>query len=327
MAVSEQTRYFWARAKSGLRRLATRLGSVALGSSPVRLALKAALRKGWISGGRFSGALFGNALPRADFFWQHRFAGRAILISVTPALPVSWRAVLLLEVSEPEVVRFWRAWLDVCGSHGVFFDVGANLGIHSCRFLAHEVRCVLFEPEECCFRFIRAVAELNGWAPAVEPVVVAEADGHYEFFVGSSTVFSSRSKDWLERHGEKPERIIVRGTSLDSYCDRCGIDPSLIKIDVEQGEVSLLTGASRVFSRARPCCLLETWGEQNRKAVWQWFQQKGYEPPLVVWGSRRTGWAITRVSSVGEFIAERNYNFVFVGDRVLGQELARAVQG
>jgi FkbM family methyltransferase len=314
-------------AKLAARRLLAGFGSVVLGNSALRGAFKAVLREGWICGGRFSAALFGDTCPRSEFVWEHRFLGRPILIRVTPAIPISWRAAWLLEVSEREVERFWQAWLEFCGAGGVFFDIGANLAIHSFRFLAHGVRCVLFEPQGACLEYINTTAALNGWSPVVECAVVAEADGYYDFFVGPSTLFSSRLEQWLEGHGERPLRVRVRGTSLDSYCEHFGIDPSLVKIDVEGSEVGVLVGSRRVFSRAKPCCVIESWGEGNRKAVWQWFFRHGYQTPLALRRTGRSGCTMSRIWTLSEFLVERSYNFVFIADPVLSKELLRAAKG
>lgn len=48
-----------------------------------------------------------------------------------------------------------------------------------------------------------------------------------------------------------------RGLTLDRYCERAGVAPDLIKMDIEGAEIAVLEGAREVCMRHRPTLLIE----------------------------------------------------------------------
>jgi FkbM family methyltransferase len=137
----------------------------------------------------------------------------------------------------------------------VYVDVGANSG----QILAHAVaaapegRHVAFEPIGAHVR------ELRLRFPGVDSRALAISD-----YPGESTFTHFRDlSGWsgLKRQPRisdelgNPETITVRVSTLDEQLD--GIDPAVVKIDVEGAELGVLRGASRVIERSRPRLILE----------------------------------------------------------------------
>jgi hypothetical protein len=71
--------------------------------------------------------------------------------------------------------------------------------------------------------------------------------------------------------GFRPVKGVVEVPSrtLDTYCDERGVDPSVIKIDVESYESHVVRGAKRVLERARPAVVCEILSGTDRDAVEQ----------------------------------------------------------
>lgn len=70
---------------------------------------------------------------------------------------------------------------------------------------------------------------------------------------------STLNRDITHWHQDAELREIPM-ISLDAYCDRYGVHPDCIKMDVEGAELAVLRGAERVLREARPRLVIETHG-------------------------------------------------------------------
>jgi hypothetical protein len=57
--------------------------------------------------------------------------------------------------------------------------------------------------------------------------------------------------------GQESDVVEVPVTTIDSYCESKNLKPSLIKIDVEGFEFSVLNGAKKILKEVRPRILVE----------------------------------------------------------------------
>ena len=155
---------------------------------------------------------------------------------------------------------------------GVFWDIGANIGIYSwqCAEARPDFHIVSFEPDtknlECLHR---TSAAWNLTEHDIEPSAVAEQVGRTTFFTDEV----SRTTGTLEpaagafntmHYRSVPRGVEVETVSLDHLIAEGWAPPLLVKIDVEGAELRVLRGGQRLFAERRPILLIEIFGDRPR---------------------------------------------------------------
>lgn len=179
-------------------------------------------------------------------------------------------------------------------SIGLFLDVGANAGMSALSFRIYNRRMPILSVEanphhEPELRFLKR------WLRAFDYRIVAagEAAGtlrlHVPLFrgvplTGEASVLEDRRQDltwWARKHlgrGDAGtfefEDVAVPAVRLDDL----NLDPSIVKIDVEGFELSVLRGLEHTISRCRPVLLLEAPADID--AVSSYLAKWGYHPHL-----------------------------------------------
>jgi FkbM family methyltransferase len=158
-----------------------------------------------------------------------------------------------------------------CATRGaVVYDVGANAGYYALlasRLVGPRGRVVAFEPEPRNAAFLREHVRLND-AANVEVVEAAAGDTAGER--GFARRGTGRGR--LDERGE----LRVRVVRLDD-CIAGGMPtPSLIKIDVEGGELAVLEGAAQLLAGTRPVLLLSTHARAVHDACCRRLRELGY---------------------------------------------------
>jgi FkbM family methyltransferase len=145
--------------------------------------------------------------------------------------------------------RFGRSLL--AGVHGgdVVWDIGANVGLYSEKFLhngAREVIC--FEPAPAAIAALESrlqLARRTGRARIV-PVALSDRRGQASFVAdGSSPV----NRIGVSAHGSSIEVPVMRGDQ--ALLDYSLPVPQVIKVDVEGYELEVIEGLAGVFADAR----------------------------------------------------------------------------
>lgn len=171
---------------------------------------------------------------------------------------------------------------------GVLYDVGANLGFFSllgARLAGPEGQVYAFEPVPETAAAVRDHAQLNGLATVqVISQAAAAAAGR-----GQLQLVDDRSWSKLEAYGEHPatERVIpVELVAIDDLVSSGRLPPpTLVKIDVEGGELEVLRGMTATLAQHRPAVICELHGTQPQFAAFM--AEQGYrvinlEGPLPV---------------------------------------------
>jgi FkbM family methyltransferase len=141
----------------------------------------------------------------------------------------------------------------------VFLDIGANVGIHSV-FAGARVgqagRVLAYEPEETASARLVQNAALNGLSDVVWVLKAALSDRPGRFtFVSSRGRLAESGRARLAESGESGDATVdvFRGDDhLEQINAPC---PTVVKIDVEGHEYSVLQGLRKTLSRAE-CRLL-----------------------------------------------------------------------
>lgn len=157
----------------------------------------------------------------------------------------------------------------------VVWDIGANCGVlafNSAR--ARQIVAVEADPFLC--NLIQDSSAMNGVDVIVVTAAAYSECGLAEFEIakrGRASNHLASVKGSTQSSGARG-RIVVPTIALDSLLDRV-LPPTLMKIDVEGAEVSVLKGASRILSEVRPLLYIES-GDETRDECGQILARAGY---------------------------------------------------
>jgi FkbM family methyltransferase len=171
---------------------------------------------------------------------------------------------------------------------GAFVDVGAHIGLYSCKLAPHFKEVFSFEPDPRIFCYLSANIALH----QVEFNV-----NQYKLAVGNKneiTDYYVRSYHGggnginLTPNNDVQEIRKVKCITLDSFDPLQDTKISLIKIDTENGEKNVLLGAKSLLEKNNfPPILFESWiperftennwGNQQRDELFTLIKDYGYE--------------------------------------------------
>jgi FkbM family methyltransferase len=137
----------------------------------------------------------------------------------------------------------------------VVLDVGAHAGIYTLAAARRGARVVAFEPAPEPRARLESHLRWNDLQAEVEPLVVSDRDGPVTLYGAGVGRTSSLLRDAVHVGAAAPIR--VEAVSVDSYCERRGIAPGVVKVDVEGAELAVLRGMARTLETARPVVFVE----------------------------------------------------------------------
>jgi|GEM_PF-577404 len=167
--------------------------------------------------------------------------------------------MVLNEGYEREIIPFFEAILSD-GLHVV--DIGANIGLYTvlaAKLVGNSGKVLAVEPVPSIFRLLFSNIKRNGLENVfIFDGVVASQNGDYNLnFVEGSPEYSSLAKIVHPHAPNNIKQITVPGETLDNLVRINGLNPSLVKIDVEGAEGLVLSGADVVLKTCRPIILSE----------------------------------------------------------------------
>ena len=214
----------------------------------------------------------------APFSWTCEFAGRSYLVPVDPAYPHAppnndpWGPATYWHRAQNRKLRYVYEVLLARQPQGTFLDVGANWGLHTYAFAAHGYRCVSFEPQAGCCRFIERVRALNQFThvEVVQGVVGADSGAQVPFFESEVEAFSSLDQRHVERFNFPFTPRTVEMFTIDAVCADRALSPTVIKIDAEGFEWEVVRGGLKALEASSPAILAEvSSGPDVQRAMWQ----------------------------------------------------------
>lgn len=166
-----------------------------------------------------------------------------------------------------------RLFAQMLRAGDVVFDVGANAGFYS-LLAASRVRpngtVVAFEPLPENVRFIQRHAHIN----KVNHVRVVQAAVGSRNGTARFQPHRSKAMGRLSEGGS----LEVDMVSIDTLCEARTIpEPTLMKIDVEGGELDVLEGALRVLTRVQPTIFLATHGAEVHRKCCDFLKSVAYD--------------------------------------------------
>jgi len=141
------------------------------------------------------------------------------------------------------------------------FDIGANTGLYTllaAKALGDKGQVYSFEPSQRNLEFLRRHITLNKIGNAtVFPCAIAAKSGE---------AFFDQGENHATGHLSKKGQIAVNVVTVDELVETGQvIAPSILKIDVEGAETSVLKGAITVLNQARPIVFLAIHGSKQHE--------------------------------------------------------------
>jgi FkbM family methyltransferase len=222
-----------------------------------------------------------HAEPIAEGEWRVNVGGRCV------SLPLggrdSWLEWDLAVSMLGHEIEVKRSYLDLIRWRRprLFFDIGANYGLHSVFLLAHGVPTVSFEPNPRCHDYFRRLARRNSLPCDLQQVALGAEEGWAEIsFPERETWLGSTNpavQDQLTTRSGQLTRIRVPQTTLDAFIQRDGRQPDLLKIDTEGNEAEIVEGARRTLRTCRPWVIFESWRDASRETLFTLFEELDYK--------------------------------------------------
>lgn len=202
--------------------------------------------------------------------WVPRKIGTFLCRNARHTILTRYGAILAVEPSSLDVYatilrdnRSWnphvlRACHRVLDQGGSFFDIGANVGylsIEIANLFNDGVEVTAFEPQPSLARIIAISAALNGFNHLnVHAAMVGQDVGHGDIFIPTHSIHASAiPRESNARHIKCPK------FSIDHLAEHGVISPpSVIKIDVEGGEIEVIKGASNTIKKYAPFIVFES---------------------------------------------------------------------
>lgn len=206
------------------------------------------------------------------------------------ALPASIDIYLTGGKSHISEIRLAKLLINNLRTDSVFIDVGAHYGYFS--MIASEIlkdgKVYAFEPSVKSFAILqRNLSQLRNAeifnkavAGGKSSVVFYEFDNlHSEY--NSTQVEQFENEEWFRSGSHKKEEVAA--VSLSDFCIEKGIEPHIIKIDVEGFEDVVIQGAEQLLTNAsvKPMVVIEYLepkrGNAPHQAAVKLFKQWGYQ--------------------------------------------------
>ena len=212
--------------------------------------------------------------------WNVIFADKPILMPLTSErFWLDWDTAVSIVGNDIEVKEAYEALICSPERPELFIDIGANYGTHSLLFLVHQIKTLTFEPNSSCHSYFMGLCKLNHVTPNLEPVALGEEKGY--------AVLSYPERDaWLgSTNAEVAKNLAltqelttetVEQKTLDDYLAQIGQKRTLIKIDTEGNELSVLRGATRILRENRPKIIFECWNDGQRTHLFDFFNSLDY---------------------------------------------------
>jgi FkbM family methyltransferase len=145
---------------------------------------------------------------------------------------------------------------------GVVLDVGGHHGLMavvSGQSVGPSGRVFTFEPNPRAREHLTAHLRLNGIHNAtIEEVALSDREGVADFYAQSGDVtWNSTIIEGFAEGFAAVDTIPIQTLMLDTWVERAGVVPTLIKIDVEGSEFLVLQGALKTLARHRPVLIME----------------------------------------------------------------------
>lgn len=141
----------------------------------------------------------------------------------------------------------------------VYADVGGNVGFFSVlpAIINPDCKIFYFEMDSTIRPLLIRNMKLNRLDETRVTIInaaVGDHDGELEYLPHPYSFLAKLGNEGIDVYDLKYRARVI---SLDEYFHQLGIDPDLLKIDIDGAEMSALRGMSRILKETKPGLLLE----------------------------------------------------------------------
>lgn len=248
-----------------------------------------------------------------DGSWKVVFVNRSILMPLrSRSFWLDWDNAVSIAGHDIEVKQTYESHLALPSERpDLFIDIGANYGTHSLLFLVHGVETISFEPNASCHEYFRHVCRLNHVTPSLEPVALGEEEAEVAIsYPKRETWLGSTKTEVVNGLSESGDLVTekVKQKTLDDYFLKADSKRTLIKIDTEGSELSVLKGAGRILQEVRPRIIFECWGKDEKAGIFDLLTARNYAIYALPWSPRQSAGTL----DCRRFMASVCINFIAV---------------
>lgn len=189
-----------------------------------------------------------------------------------------------------------------------FLDVGSNIGMYSvlASLMNPRIKCFAFEPVKENYDILAQNVELNGFSGSIDIVKKAVSDKNGKATIYLSSTSSGMHSLTVQHEGESRK---IDTITIDSFCNKRGVQPDLIKVDVEGHEPSAFAGMTETLKSSDATIFMEFLAGVNNEmdALIKAFGKK-YKYCYVVDEIKGT----LQKSLLTELTLQKNYNIILV---------------
>ena len=162
---------------------------------------------------------------------------------------------------------------------GVFYDVGAHIGILSmfaARLVGKQGSVFAFEADPQNAKRIGEHVSRNELGQLqIVPCAVWSSTRSLQFERASAHSSRNQGAVVAGSSANGGNTIEVEAVALDDFV-KSHPSPTLIKIDVEGAEIDVLRGSEEIFAQTRPIVICEVHHEKAEQEVTRWLSEKDY---------------------------------------------------
>lgn len=162
---------------------------------------------------------------------------------------------------EQNVVYWFVKLLKAFNDKIVFYDIGANVGYYSFEALDFSSHIFAFEPTRKTQKILKMNVHKNK-AKRIKIIgkALSNTEGSFDFFIynagGNNSLIERNIPEDHELKKTSIRKVPV--TTLDKWTTETGQPlPSIMKIDVEGAELSVLLGAQKTIKKSKPYIFIE----------------------------------------------------------------------
>lgn len=227
-------------------------------------------------------ALVRNAVHKAFSLYYRHGTSRTILAG--PLAGMKWYCHREHQMWMPlgQYERETCDWLrSVIQAGMTFFDVGANAGyfvLLGSQQVKGNGRVIAFEPVPENVQVLKHQIRLNRLKNVtLENIALSDTSSEERLTVECQNANSHLSAVRICHAPSQPARVImVKTLTVDDYVAQTGIIPDVLKLDVEGAERSVLQGARKTLSEARPKCVISTHSRDLKTQCRRFLESNGY---------------------------------------------------